>query len=212
MLTVTPMRFSERNSMMAGVSSVALVVRLKSMVRPCSAACCVGVSHHLLQQREIHERLAAEKRDVNRPAARGLRQQKIHRSLGRLEVHELRLAFRRRDFVLAEFVAILAGQIALVGEIHHQRLQREIGRQAAAAAAPQIHRSDDGPRLVQFLDHFLIGDRRQFLARGLALRQAGENGGRRVVQLEDPGARNKVQISAPAAFEPVKFAQPELAH
>ena len=31
MLTVTPMRFSERNSMMAGVSSVALVVRLKSM-------------------------------------------------------------------------------------------------------------------------------------------------------------------------------------
>ena len=61
-------------------------------------------------------------------------EQKIHRSLGRLEVHELRLAFGRRHLVLAELVAVLAGQIALVGEIHHQRLERENVRQRVAAA------------------------------------------------------------------------------
>ena len=120
--------------MMAGVSSVALVVRLKSMWRPCSAARWLRVRHHFLQQRKIHQRFAAEERDVDRAPVARFGEQKIDRSLGRFEVHELRLAFGRGDLVGAEFVAVLAGEIALVGEVHHQRLNgKNVGKRLAAA-------------------------------------------------------------------------------
>ncbi len=112
--------------MMVGVSSVALVVRLKSTWRCSCARSLIRIVHHLLEQREIHQRLAAEEGDVNGTAARRLLQQKIHRGLGGGEVHELRLALGSSHFVRAEFVAVLARQVALVGEIQHQRLQRKI--------------------------------------------------------------------------------------
>ncbi len=88
----------------------------------------VGISHHLLQQREVHERLATEESDTDgRPAVRRL-QQEIHGGLRRLEVHELRFALRRGYLVFAELVAILARKVALVGQVHHQRLQGKIRR------------------------------------------------------------------------------------
>ena len=85
----------------------------------------IGVGDHLLQQREIHQRFAAEERDVNGPPVGRLFQQEIHRRLGRFHVHELRLAFGCGQLVGAKLVAVLARQIALVGEIHHQRLDGE---------------------------------------------------------------------------------------
>ena len=39
MLTVTPMALSDRKAMISAVSRVALVVRLKSTVRPSAATC-----------------------------------------------------------------------------------------------------------------------------------------------------------------------------
>jgi len=44
MLTVTPISFSARKSMISSVSRVALVVRLKPMPRPCAAACARAYS------------------------------------------------------------------------------------------------------------------------------------------------------------------------
>src|SRR5262249_38608663 len=83
--------------------------------------------HHLLEQRKIHERLAAEEGDVNGAAARGLIEQEIDGLLSSLDIHEFWLAFRRGDFVGSEFVTVLAGQVALVGEVHPQTLQRKAG-------------------------------------------------------------------------------------
>src|SRR6516225_5075080 len=57
------------------------------------------------------------------PASSRLLQQEIHGSPGCFQVHEFRLAFGRRDFVLTVLVAILAGEIAMIGEIQHQCLQ-----------------------------------------------------------------------------------------
>ena len=112
--------------MIAGVSSVRVGGEAEIDVAALlSAALSFAYATTCLQQRKVHQRLAAEEGDVNRTASGRLLQQKIHRSLGRLEIHELRLAFGRGHLVFAEFVAIRAGQIALVGEIQHQGLQRE---------------------------------------------------------------------------------------
>ena len=70
MLTVTPMRFSERNSMMAGREQRGVGGQAEIDVPSLPRGPLVGVGDHLLQQRKIHQRLAAEKRDVNRRAAR----------------------------------------------------------------------------------------------------------------------------------------------
>ena len=85
-----------------------------------------GVCHHLLEQRKVHQRLAAEEGHVNRTAAGRLLQQKIHGGLRGLEIHEFRLALGRCYFIGAELVTVLTRQVALVGEIQHQGLQREI--------------------------------------------------------------------------------------
>ncbi len=82
----------------------------------------IGVLHYFLQQRKVHECLATEERDVNRTPVARLGAKKIYRGLGGLDIHELRLSLGRSHFVRAELVAVLAREVALVGEIHHQSL------------------------------------------------------------------------------------------
>ena len=83
-----------------------------------------GVGDGLLQHREVHQRLAAEERDHRGPAA--LAQGEVDGLARRLLAHELRLlaVLGVDDLVLAVLVAVLAAQVALVGDVHHQRLQR----------------------------------------------------------------------------------------
>ena len=79
-----------------------------------------GIVDDVAKQREIHQRFAAEEGDVDRFAAFGLREEIVDGSLRGLHVHELLFAFGRGDLVFAELVAVLAGEIALVGDVHHQ--------------------------------------------------------------------------------------------
>ena len=138
MLTVTPMRIlrqelDDRGREQRGVGGQAEIDR--DVLR--SAALARGVIHHLLQQREVHQRFAAEEGDVDALSALRLGEQVVDRSSGRLPVHELRLAFRRGDLVFAELVAILAGEIALVGHVHHQRLQGKfLGQRLRTSRTP----------------------------------------------------------------------------
>jgi len=78
MLMVTPTSFSTRKSMISSVSRVALVVRLKPIPRPWPLSLVASVLHHLAQQPEVHQRLAAEEGDVHRLAALGLLEQEVH--------------------------------------------------------------------------------------------------------------------------------------
>ena len=186
--------------MMAGVSSVALVVRLKSMERPCASACSLAYCHDAFQQRKIHQRLAAEERDVHGAPLAGLLKQKVDRGARRLEVHELRLALGRRDLVLAELVAILAGEIALIGQIQHQRLQREVGRRILRRLGRCIA-CDDGAALRQLTEQadcilaFKPSSPRRSTssssARSLACEKVQYRGGG-TVQFEDRAGRNQV--------------------
>ena len=86
----------------------------------------IRVLHHLLEQRKIHQRLAAKEGDVDRMASHGILKQVIHRLLGHIPAHELGLAVRRGDLVFAELVAVATAQIALIGEVQHHRLQWKV--------------------------------------------------------------------------------------
>jgi hypothetical protein len=102
-------------------------------------------------------------------AAHGLREQIVDRGGRRFEVHELRLAFGCGDFILAEFVAILAGEIALIGEIHHHGLQGKIVGQRLGRIDKGLGGGDDAG-LIQFADCFQISNRQQFFLRRFPLR------------------------------------------
>ena len=80
------------------------------------------VGHGALQHLEVHQRLAAEERDVRRLARVALAQRQIDGGARRLGAHELGLAavFGVDDLVFAVFVAVFARQVALVGDVHHQ--------------------------------------------------------------------------------------------
>ena len=112
-----------------------------------------GVSHHLLQQREIHQRFAAEECDVDRLATGRLRQQKIHRRLGRLDVHELRLAFGRRDFVFAELVAVRQERLHWLVRFITSVCSGKSAGGFCQRLGTRVARHDDAG-LVQFFDQF----------------------------------------------------------
>ncbi len=76
-------------------------------------------------------------------APRRLCEQEIYGRLGRLHVHELRLAFRRRDFVFTELIAVGAGEIALVGQVQDHRLKGKVSRRIGQRLAYSVARNDD---------------------------------------------------------------------
>ena len=85
------------------------------------------VGNRLLQHREIQQRLAAEEGDVRDLVVARLLQHEVDALARRLLAHELRLlaVFGVDDLVLAVLVAVLAAQIALIGDVQHHRGQRK---------------------------------------------------------------------------------------
>jgi len=175
----------------------------------------VGVGHHLLEQREVHEGLAAEESDVDGAAAGGLFEQKIHRGAGRVEIHEFRLALGGGDFIFAEFVAVLAGKVALVGEVEDQGLQGEDGGRVLRRRGDGWA-GDDGAGVKHFLDQLFgvfggqaaggeIGE--ELVVRGFGVGEEIDEGGGGFVELEDGSGGDEVEESAAAAFEGVEFAE-----
>ena len=77
-----------------------------------------------LQHVEIHQRLAAEKRDVRARVVARLAQGELDGLAGRRFAHELGLlaVLGVDNLVLAVLVAVGAGEVALVGDVHDQRL------------------------------------------------------------------------------------------
>src|SRR5712672_1290889 len=112
-----------------------------------------GVVDHFAKHWEIHQGLAAEKSDVHGPATFGLGEQIVHRRLRGLPIHEFFFAFGSGDFVFAEFVAILTRKIALIGEVHHQGLQREMLRELLRSSG-NWRSVTNGMDLTEFLNGF----------------------------------------------------------
>ncbi len=86
-------------------------------------------------------------------AAFGLGEQIVHRALRGLPIHEFLFAFWSSDFVFAELIAILAGKIALIGEVHHQGLQREMLRKLLRSGGDR-RAVADGMDLAELLNGF----------------------------------------------------------
>ena len=72
--------------------------------------------------------------------------------LGGLHVHEFLFALGRGDFVFAELVAVLAGEIALVGDVHHHGLEREMFRERFGFFREGDGGVADGADLRKFID------------------------------------------------------------
>ena len=88
----------------------------------------LGVPHGLREQRKIHQRLAAEESHMNGRALGRLLDEHVDRRLRHVHPHILGLSVRFADLVGAVLIAIAACQIALVGEVQHNALQREGAR------------------------------------------------------------------------------------
>ena len=135
---------NDRRSKQRGVGSEAEIDRPAER-----RSLMVGVLHHPLEQRKIHQRLAAEERNVHAAPLAGFGKQHVDCGAGGVEIHELRLALGRRDFVRAVLVAVPAGEVALIRQVQHQRLQRENRRRILRRLGRRIAR-DDGAALRQF--------------------------------------------------------------
>ena len=111
-----------------------------------------SILDYLLQQRVVHQSLTTEERDLQRVALGGLLQEEGDCGLRRLQIHELRLAFGRGNLVGSVLVAILTGQIALIGEVQHQGLKRKVwGRILHSILRTAVPRKDSagGPQLFE---------------------------------------------------------------
>ena len=149
------------------------------------------------------------------PSAR-LAEQEVDGGHGGFHVHELRFAFGRGDFVFPEFVAVSAGKIALVGQIHDQRLQREVLRRIGQRFAHGITRDDD-VRMIEFREEFVRvtiavpgGDEfgHQLVVIGMAGSQSVQQFFRGAIQFENSAGGHQIQKAPAAALEGMKFAGP----
>ncbi len=149
------------------------------------------------------------------PASRFV-QQKIDRCLRRLDFHELRLAFRRGDLVFAELIAIGAGKIALVGQVDHQCLKREIRRRLLHGFRFD-QAGHDGAGVKHLLDQFgrirfahATGNQipQQLFMLRVAFGEAVNQSGGVAVQFEDRAGGNQIQKAALGCLKVVKLAEP----
>ena len=136
--------------MISGRSSVALVVRLKSIDLPELGGAPARVRDRRLQHREIEQRLAAEEGEMRDAWPLSL-QEELDAVARRLLGHELRLlaVLGVDDLVLAVLVAIGARQVALVRDVHHHRGERDDpgrGRSPSPRPASTAAPAGSGPR------------------------------------------------------------------
>ena len=160
------------------------------------------VADGALEHLEVHQRLAAEEGDVRGLADAGFLQREIDRRLRRLLAHELRLAavLGVDDLVLAVLVAVLARQVALVGDVDHQRLDRHRRQRDDLRRRRPDQLILDGPDPVQlgqgvaqFGRAEAIAEHGQQLDRGLRpLAQQVDHCRRAVVEREHRRARHHV--------------------
>ena len=213
------MRSSARKSMTSGCSSVALVVRLKSTSLPCCRGGAPRVADGGLEHLEVHQGLAAEERDVRGLADAGFLERQIDGRLRRLLAHELGLAavLGIDDLVLAVLVAVLAGEVALVGDVDDQRLDRHRRQRDDLRCRRPDHLILDGPdpvqlgqRVAEFDRAEPIAEHRQQLGRGLRPQpQLLDHGSRAVVEGEHGRARHHVGEALPRGLERVELADAE---
>ena len=145
------------------------------------------------------------------------RKQHVDRGAGGVEIHELRLALGRGDFIRAVFVAVPAGEVALIRQVQHQRLQRENRRRVLRRLGRRIAR-DDGAALRQFAKQAdcILGVQAersepfdQFLERELTRGQMVQHRGGGAVQLEDRSGGHDISKACVARVEFVELAEAE---
>src|SRR5882762_5515869 len=173
-----------------------------------------GVVDHFAKHWEIHQGLAAEKSDVHGPATFGLGEQIVYRRLRGLPIHEFFFAFGRGDFVFAEFIAILAGKIALIGEVHHQGLQGEMLRELLRSSG-DWRAVTDGMDLAEFLNGF--GDIQRRVADFLRhtanqvgtgerpIRELVQNRRGSLIERKDAATGDEIEKIAALPAEPAEF-------
>ena len=110
--------------MTSGLSSVALVVRLKSIALPSAAARSVAYATAVCRTLKFSS--VSPPKNVRCALAAGLAQQEVHALPRRLLAHPLRLpaVLGLDDLVFAVLVAVGAAEIALVGDVQHHRAER----------------------------------------------------------------------------------------
>ncbi len=216
------MRSSARKSMTSGWSSVALVVRLKSTSFCWAAARGARVGDGRLEHLEVHQRLAAEERDVRGLAGARFAQREVHARPGRLLAHELGLAavLGVDDLVFAVLVAVGAGQVALVGHVDHQGLDGhglERDDLEGWRLDRQVVHGADAMQLGDRVLHFGLAEarrqrRQQLGGRVRPRRQQIDDGRRALVEGKHRRARHHVAETLPRRLERVELAQSDLGH
>ena len=107
------------------------------------ASCLVGVNHQAADQRQIHQRLSAEKHQRHAVAVSGVLQKKIHAAASRRFVHHL----ARRSVVALRREAVTASQVAVVRHIEHEAFlgkgqRRELRRREPGRVFPHTTKPD----------------------------------------------------------------------
>ena len=174
------------------------------------------VGDRRLEDREIHQRLAAEERDVRVRVVARFAQRELDALARGLLAHELRLlaVLGIDDLVLAVLVAIGAGQVALVGDVDHQRLQRDrlqrndlrhrLRRDAVSASA-RTRCSSAIVSETSTASNRSASSRVMSSAGPRTGRQRIEDRARTVVEREHRGTRHQVQEPAAGGLERMKF-------
>ncbi len=180
------------------------------------------VGNRRFQHREIQQRLAAEERHVRGRALARFAQQELDALARGLLRHELRLlaVLGVDDLVLAVLVAIGAAQVALVRDVHDQRLQRHRLQRHDLGARRDDRGVADRADAPQFADRVGHGGRielpRQRRGERLLIRWRAveliENRARTVVERKHRGARDEVEKLLPRRLEAMKFAPLDPAH
>ena len=128
--------------MIAGVSSVALVVRLKSTDRPSASACWLAYSTtrsssgKFISVSPPKNVMCTPRRSPDSANSMSIAARAVSKSMN------FGLPSRRRHLVRAVLVAVPAGKVALIRQVQHQRLQRENRRRILRRLGGRVARND----------------------------------------------------------------------
>src|SRR5215475_12675542 len=104
---------------------------------------------------EVKQCLSTKECKMNHPAARRLIEQEINGASSRFLAHELRLAVRCGDAILAVLVTIRAAKIALICHVHYYCLKRERLLRRVKTGFGEPITEGDRVRLMQLIQGLL---------------------------------------------------------